>query len=236
MIKKVQVKLKFLIGKALHSLKRRLKRNQWVAHNGLQRNGTNYLLLCLKSLKLDVINEFDPQRNHPSHKHFRWYKNKGSVPNFINNEYFNTNNASSVEEINKIAGYPRDTVHVVIRKDRDSAVVSLANWGLGCGWFENKEHAIKSFQELEKDYDAYYEYWRDLSEKEPRKVVIVQFEEIVKDGHRLAEALDSVGIKIRTNVSNFSFNEVPMSPQKRQKIIDNSDYERWKSNLSPIEL
>ena len=47
------------------------KKDFYIAHRGLQRNGTNFLLLILKKYGLFVINEIDPKRNKPHHKHCR---------------------------------------------------------------------------------------------------------------------------------------------------------------------
>jgi hypothetical protein len=46
-----------------------------------------------------VINEFDPARNKPQHKHFRWYHRKEKIPKFIGHQYHNTLTANTVDEL-----------------------------------------------------------------------------------------------------------------------------------------
>ena len=42
-----------------YKITRLIKKNGYIAHHGLQRNGTNYLLLILKRCKFSVINDIN---------------------------------------------------------------------------------------------------------------------------------------------------------------------------------
>ena len=77
--------------------------------------------MSLKELNIGVINDFDPARNNPKHKYFRWYADKSKIPGFIRTQYHNILTAESMADINRICGYPDDTRHIVIRKSQEDA-------------------------------------------------------------------------------------------------------------------
>lgn len=208
---------------ARHGYKIKTKRTGWLAHHGIQRAGTNYLLKCLRLLHLDIINEFDPARNDPRHKHFRWYDNKDKIPQCLVKQYGNSLVASSIDQLNSICGYPSDTKHIVIKKGHNDAVVSLANWGLRCEWFSSKEEAIDSLYIISNDYHAYYDFWGRMQNDAPTKVVIVKFEELLDNAVVLKDALSVIGINVTGFPDNFVFDEVPMSPKERSRIISLDD-------------
>ena len=69
------------ISKKKLEIKKLFVTNDWIAHHGIERSGTNYLRAILIILKINLINQFDPAENHPTHKHFRWYTDKSLIPN-----------------------------------------------------------------------------------------------------------------------------------------------------------
>ena len=69
------------IYKQKFKIKKLFVRKNWIAHHGIERSGTNFLRAILIKLKINLINQFDPAENHPTHKHFRWYKDKSLIPN-----------------------------------------------------------------------------------------------------------------------------------------------------------
>lgn len=207
-----------------HSILVRTKRSGWVAHHGLQRNGTNFLLLSLKKLKINVINEVDPTRCDPRHKHFRWYADKSVIPYFIAEQYGNCISADTIFDLNRICGYPRDTKHIVIRKKKSSAVVSLANWGLRTGWFSDKQNAVENFPLLVRDYNEYYGFWQQLGASCPSWVKVIDFEDLRDGREHFMNALHEMGYKISDNHVAFEFGTVPQSPPGRAKVISELDY------------
>ena len=223
MLKKLHRRLKYLGSKKLASIKITLKRSGFIAHHGLQRNGTNFLLLSLKKLGCSVINEFDPARNQPQHKHFRWYVDKDKIPPALSQEYSNTYTAKSVLELNALCHYPSDTRHIVIYKDMKPALVSILNWGLRCQWFNNKEEALSAFSDFQDDYEAYYDYWRKLSASEPHMVQIVSYERLTKDNELIKTHLMKLGFQLSDQTIKLSFGEIPQSPKQRTKVITIND-------------
>ena len=82
--------------KLLLGCEKKIFKTGFVAHHGIQRSGTNFLLNSLKRHHLRVINRHDLERNIPSHKHFRWYEDKSIIPKEIVKEYGNDVFASNV--------------------------------------------------------------------------------------------------------------------------------------------
>ncbi|MDY6921020.1 MAG: hypothetical protein SV765_12520 [Pseudomonadota bacterium] len=225
MIRKIIRRIKELVNRSVARVKVRTQRHGWLAHHGMQRNGTNFLLLALKQMDIDVINEFDPQRNQPQHKHFRWYRNKDRIPDYIKHDYHNTLTVNSVDELNGLCGYPADTRHIVIQKRREDAVVSVANWGLRCQWFASKQDALENMPVIARDYDAYYDFWSGLAAAEPARVALVRFEALIEDTQSLTSALGRLGYSVGPEHQRLQFDEVPQSPKNRAKQITAADYE-----------
>jgi len=194
-----------------------------VAHHGLQRSGTNYLNLCMKSLGIRFINFYDPARDHPSHKHFRWQPDKASVMPW-DSRYRNTLVVGSIHELDQLAGFPEGCKHIVIRKDIDDWTLSILNWGLRVGWFPDKSAAIKGVQAVRQDYQCYYDFWQGLAEKHPDNVAIVGFESLRADPVILIGVNNQLNIPMKNQDSfNGIFNEVPQSPSDRRVLITKYD-------------
>lgn len=186
-----------------------------VAHHGLQRSGTNYLLQCLVSLRVPVVNMAEPSGCLPWHKHFRWQHDKQTIPSFIRRQYGNELIVDDVAGLNAAAGYPPETRHLVIRKDETDWLVSILNWSLYCGWVENKEAGLCAIPALLADHRAYHQFWQRLADREPERVRILDlafhdhgftgiFEEVPKSppgrarpvvAHDVAMALSSAAEK-----------------------------------------
>lgn len=190
-----------------------------VAHHGLQRSGTNYLNECLKVLGIKTVNNYDPPRNHPSHKHFRWQENKGSITP-IEPLYYNNLICKDLKSLNEIAGFPDNTKHIVIKKDLISWLTSIVNWGIRVGWFKTKEDALNCCKEAASDYENYYDFWEGMEENNRESVRIIRFDELFNDPNGIIITLKDFGIK-------YSFNEgfkektveVPKSPADRKNWV-----------------
>ena len=224
MIQNIKAATSYAGGVVSKCTRRKYVTSGWIAHHGLQRNGTNFLLVSLKKLNIDIINEFDPARNNPKHKHFRWYSEKSKIPGFIRAQYDNTLTAQSVADINRICGYPDDTRHIVIRKKQDDAVVSLANWGLRFDWFDSKDEALASSSHILQDYQEYYAFWEMIASKDPDKAVIINLEDLLGDSTTLLSALRSLGCPDIPASVSLDFDEIPQSPKSRRNPITKSDY------------
>ena len=197
-----------------------------VAHHGIQRSATNYLLQCLKSLEVPVANAIDPARDQPRHKHFRWSRKKGAIPPFIRHQFGNTIYVESVEELNAAASYPHWVRHVVVRKDRRKWLKSILNWGLKCDWFADKEEALGSAAALLADYDAYYGFWEEIERRAPDQVALLPFEKLVANPMVLKDVLDGLGVPYNETGYTGVFDEVPMSPKERPTVVLQEDVDR----------
>ena len=229
--KKILNKLFYFYRLINHTISKRFLKKKYIAHHGLQRNGTNFLLHALRHLDVDVINEFDKKRNKPQHKHFRWYSSKENIPEQIYAEYFNSLIAENVHEVNALCNFPRDTKHIVIYKEENSSIVSVLNWGIRVGWFNSKQDALNSYYLYKLDYRLYYSFWKKLANHNPDYVQLLSFEKLIESNNEIADILKNLDIKFNITDLNLSFKELPQSPRSRKNIIAISDIEKLaKSN------
>lgn len=198
-----------------------------LAHHGIQRSGTNYLLRILIDLNLRPLNAFDPERSNPKHKHFRWQPEKSSIK--IHDVYKNNIVVSSLDALNSVAGYPKTTKHIVIFKPAVPWLASILNWGMVCGWYENIAEAtsLESITGALGEYDAYYCFWQEVAETNRSSVEILRHSDVIERPIVVAEALDSLGIRYSTaritrDLGRYS--EVKMSPVNRKSYIDNDTH------------
>lgn len=193
----------------------------FIAHHGIQRSGTNYLNTTLKTLGLLPQNAFDPARNVPHHKHFRWQDDKASIPPFIAAQYSNSLTAETIDELDRQAGFRAGTRHLVIYKHRTNWIVSICNWGLACGWFTHEHEALDSIPVLASDYDAYYGFWSGMAERHPECVGLIEYEAMSYNLNTLLTVLDRIHLRY-TIPPGFSgkIDQVPMSPSDRRRKVD----------------
>ena len=205
-------------------MRRRLRLPQ-IAHHGIQRSGTNYLLGCLDQLGLFVANRFNPERDDPSHKHFRWYRDKSQIPVVLQDSFGNDQMADTIEDVNRQAGFSTATKHIVIKKEHSPAVKSLLNWGLRCGWFNSREEALASAEDISDDYRAYSSFWSRMQKNHPGQVAVIHYEDLVKDAQILVRGLKNLGVPTSFPAQQFRFSEVNMSPTDRVEQITLGDIE-----------
>ncbi len=193
-----------------------------LAYHGIQRSGTNYCLKSLRALGCLPLNMFDGQRNVPSHKHFRWQPDKSSIT--LEPRFANTVQIASLDDLNQVANYPTDTVHLVMQKDLGSWAVSIVNWGIFCRWWPDVETALADGPAIFEEYHHYHCLWHDLANQSPERVEILSLEHVLNDaGRPLVTALDRLGVPLNpTKRMAFDghFNEVPMSTPRRRDHLD----------------
>lgn len=190
-----------------------------VAHHGIQRSGTNYLNLCMNSLGVQFVNSHDPARNDPSHKHFRWQEDKRSIMPW-EKSYLNSIRAADINEINRIAGFPIDCKHFVIKKNIVDWTASILNWGIRVGWFRDRTMALDSVDLVIRDYKNYYGFWKDMADRFPGDIAIIEFESLRKTPRSLINLSERLNIEIKHR-QDFTgiFDEVPQSPKHRELAI-----------------
>lgn len=143
-----------------------------LAFHGLQRSGTNHSLKLLRQGGIYVLNRYDPPRNHPRHKHFRWQDDKTSIS--TDPRYFNTLHAADYRAINLLCRYPADTPHLVVFRPPQDWLASLMRWGQENSWFKSPSAAMDAglIDAALKDWDSYHFYWHKLARKTPRQIRI----------------------------------------------------------------
>lgn len=209
-----------------------------IVHHGIQRSGTNYIHQVLLKLKAPPINGakwIDNQKtletkNIVKHKHFRWQKDKTTIPSFFS-AYNNKLSPSSIKELNNIAGYPNDSLHIVMIKSFDKWLFSAMNWGLRNKFFSNKEDAISNSAKFALDYFAYYQFWHQMK-LNSSSVFIFSIEDIQNNFDDFIHLLISSGVKIkRSNDFDGHFEKLPQSPIKRRVFFTSEDKKNILNNL-----
>lgn len=194
-----------------------------IAIHGLQRHGTNYLSQCLLHLRVAQVNGVDPERNHPSHKHFRWYENKAAIPDVIRHQYGNTETAKSIFELNQLSGFYPETKHIVIFKSRIEGIKSILNWGLRCDWFQDKGHAISYAKDFVDDYNEFFNFWWGMHSRYPESVQVIYYDNLAEDIASLVEKLEILGISPPNLTGKLEIEQVPQSPAGRCHLISQDD-------------
>jgi hypothetical protein len=123
----------------------------------------------------------------------------------------------------RICRYPVDARHIVIQKTPEAWCVSMQNWGLRCGWFDDEKSARASVKDLNADYNAYYSFWRRLSKRNPGYVQIIKYEDLVENNNLILEKPAKLNIASNLKAVDLNFTDVPMSPITREVRITNGD-------------
>jgi len=190
-----------------------------VAYHGLERNGTNYLASCLSQTSFTILNDHISNRRRYGHKHYRWYQNRLAIPSFYRKYYFHRNDIQSLSQLNRLCGFPNNTIHLVIKKDPTAACVSFMNFAIRSLYYRNKKNALSQQSAILSDYHEYYSFWTNLSLKYPKNVRIISYENFQTEFLNFVH--DAIGstaqmyeTKIRTNVT-----KVNMSPPNRVSYV-----------------
>ena len=221
MVQKNYYKNKF--SKSLAKKKIKIKsffyKKNWLAHHGLERSGTNFLRACLIELKINLINQFDPPENNPTHKHFRWYNDKSLIPKF-RKQFHNKYVVNNIFDINKICNFPSETKHIIIKKKIGPAITSIANYLYNERLLNNKDEVKINISTIYKDYQAYYNFWHKISERNPYHVQLLFYEDLILSSKYLIDNLKKIGIETIKNVPTFfHFDELHQSNKNRNKVF-----------------
>lgn len=200
-------------------LKARLQGTMPAMQHGLQRSGTNYLLLALLRFEIPIVNYRDPVRNAPRHKHCRWQQDKTTLITPIARQYGNNLKVLKLDELDRLCNVPIGTRHVVIAKERRDWLKSICNWGLSVGWFPGTAAALASIPILARDYDAYHEFWSNYEVKMPDRVAVLSYDDFVAGGTISFAALNNLGFPVDSAMGALRIDEVPRSPKSRQTFV-----------------
>lgn len=219
LLKKINPK----IANKLLLINKKFNKKVGLAHHGLQRSGTNYLNECLWRCGNAPLNSFDEPRHSPRHKHCRWYYKKNLIPSFIVKQYGNNYYVKSLNELNEIANYPTNTIHIIIKKEFYSWLASIINWGLKCEWFSDKDDAMNNLNQLMIDYNHYYDFWYDFQTRYPSEVSVLSLEKILEDFNIIIDDQKKLGLIVKHKNFNGYIPEVNMSPVNRNKLVSRAD-------------
>lgn len=204
-------------------LKARLRGMTPTMQHGLQRSGTNYLLLALLHLGIPVVNYRDPARSASRHKHCRWQHDKTTLITPIARQYDNNFEVLELDDLDKLCNVPIGTRHVVVAKERLDWLKSICNWGLSVGWFPGTAAALAAVPDLARDYDAYHGIWSNFEEKMPDRVAVLSYDDFVVGGTDSFSALYRLGLPVDSAMGALRIDEVPRSPKSRLTFVSVKD-------------
>ena len=169
-----------------------------MAHHGIQRSGTNYLNEWLKLSGCRVINTYDPKRNDPRHKHFRWQDDKDKI--VLDKNYKNDVRVSSIAELNSICGYSAGTKHVVIYRNPKYWLNGIYLWGVRSGWITeslDREEVYIFLKGATEEWLEYYHFWYKIQRKDPECVCIIPHSTVINNnGCGLGLLVDFLGLNL----------------------------------------
>lgn len=223
-IKNILVSARIQTKARLELIRARMSRRSVVMHHGLQRSGTNYLLLALLDSGVGVINYRDPTRQSPLHKHYRWQSEKSEVIAPISRLYRNDLTASTLQELDDHCGLCGvSPVHIVIRKEAKDWLKSMCNWGMRCGWFADPDEALNSLAMLRRDHANFHHFWARMAVQNPDRVLLVEFDSLLAKPELLARELQERSLARHPRVEAFQISEVPRSPLDRLEYVSAAD-------------
>lgn len=174
--------LRRYVRRRTHAVAMRVNRRPVVAHHGIQRSGTNYLCALLEQADYFVVNRVDPVRSAPSHKHCRWQDDKTTI--VMSSTFANDHRASSAEDVNRTAGFPSGTRHVVVFKNPAVWLESIYRWGLTHSWVDSTDDFVGSAEFARawlREWSHYYEKWSSIGENSPGSVLMIGYDDLQTD-------------------------------------------------------
>lgn len=162
-----------------------------VAHQGIQRSGTNYFCEVLAKADYRVLNRIDPPRDDPRHKHFRWQAEKSTI--VMDANFRNTLTVGSVGEINRLCGYPSDTKHLVLFRAPRGWLDSIFRWGLQNRWFDSEEEFMSRqlYRSYLAEWDGFYATWADFARDNPEQVMIIDYGDLKRSPADMIKRIDT---------------------------------------------
>jgi hypothetical protein len=188
-----------------------------IAYHGLERNGTNYLARCLKSVTLNILNDHITDRKSFGHKHYRWYSSKDSIIRHYQRYYKTSLGTVNLSTLNKLCDFPENTIHVVIMKEAESACVSFMNFAIRGLYYVDKRAALKDKKCILKDYQEYYQFWENLRKAYSKNVWIIRYENFDTEFTEFVqEVFPDTG---KQKSASTYFERVHMSPSHREIYV-----------------
>lgn len=176
--------------KTWERLKLLTRRGHPIIVQGIQRSGTNYLSQLLMASEYRVLNQADPPRDNPRHKHFRWLEDKSLIS--MDERYQNRTTAHSIHEVNRLSGWPADSRHVVIFRDPEGWLNAIFRWGLENSWYSSEAEFVDLGRNVDfmAEWHAYYAQWQAFAEADPQLVYIVAFQNLRSNPSEVLAAID----------------------------------------------
>lgn len=243
-LRKILVESRRLALHTSRAVRQSVTKKTKIAHHGIQRSGTNYLCALLEQSGYFVLNSDGPRRDSPAHKHFRWQDDKSTI--VMDRSFSNALHASEIDELNRIANFPRGTKHVVLVKKPGSWLESAYRWGRANGWMDEDADFLGDPSLAAAwlaEWDAYYNKWLQLAEASPGQVLVVSYESLMSDRERVMSRIRQLtGTPALTAAVQESVKRVAHSPAGRSQesiratdpglfdeLVERNVHSRWES-------
>jgi hypothetical protein len=140
---------------------------------GLQRSGTNVINTFINdNFNINICNNNYQNRKDPTHKHFRIYDDKYSIPNkTVKEQYGNDITIENYNDLEKYIG--KNTKCFVVIKDVFAWFISIKKWASICKW------EIDDYYSLINEYYKYVNKWFDIMKTSNGNVLIINYSEYI---------------------------------------------------------
>ena len=155
---------------------------------GLQRTGTTFLQSLLEQNFGNIAFVNGPDRNRHSHKHFRPCGGTDAVPEPQFAHDFKITSLADLESA--LTPDEAPDYYLVLAKDPYSWYVSYRRWAQINRWPRPDHHYIC-------EWNLFYGRWWEWATAEPRRVLFVRYEDLIRDGLGQLQALaDRCGLSL----------------------------------------
>jgi len=191
---------------------------------GMQRTGSNYTQEVLFQNFQNIRFYNHVSRCLPTHKHFRLYDEKATIPDVRFYNSFTYKRFKDFKEHAELIAGREISLFIVTIKDPYSWYVSYKKHAKKNGYVYIKKSLNPHYI---IDYNLFYRKWLDFSNEAPAEVLIVKYEDLISN---LDDSLKRIGDKFdleRTSEVSISPEKVSMSKKftpRRAKYYKHNKY------------
>ena len=174
---------------------------------GLQRSGTNALTVYLKNNFNVSIQRGAHELKSPHNKHFRPYFKRDAIPS---TDYrFELDPITQISDLDRVLGVNNDHLYIIIFKPLGLWMRSILSYvkyihdhTKHSGWSARAER-------LARDHACYVEFWTDLAQRHPDRILLIKFVDFIGDENALNHRL---GLFLKIDpLGSTRASHVPMS-------------------------
>jgi len=156
-------------------------------------------------------------RAHPSHKHFRLYRDKSLIPEPA---YYNKLTFETFEEYYRALGLKKDLSGIlVISKDPYSWYLSYQKWAEKCNWPEPEHHYVE-------EYIQFYRKWNEFRKHDDR-IHFIRYMDLITQPEKEFEKLENKFGLVLNNSARLFGKKLGLNRVSKSKKMDQSQVQSY---------